>query len=71
MIWMAAMANSTTVKRGRPPIADPLIFKTVGLTALEWEWLATWHPEGNVTNQLSELVERSRKFWPSGPTKFR
>ena len=65
--------NIAVVKRGRGRPKDPnaLQFHTLGLTQAQWEWLALWFPEGNRTAQLQELLERSRKFWPAGPAKFR
>ena len=58
-------------KRGRPASDDKLYFYTVGLTSDEWGWLSLWFPGASPTAQLRELFERSRKFWPSGPAKFR
>jgi hypothetical protein len=66
------VGNKTIVKmRGRPKADNPLIFKSLGLTAAQWEWLGLWFPGGNPTEQIRELFERSVKFWPSGPGKFR
>jgi hypothetical protein len=65
------MNNLPTVKRGRPSNPDSLVFKTVGLTKDQWEWLELWLPSGNPSNQLRELFERCYKFWPSGPSTFR
>jgi hypothetical protein len=56
---------------GRPRSKDPLIFKSIGLTASQWEWLQLWFPTGNVTDQLKALHERAVKFWPSGPNRFK
>lgn len=59
-------------KRGRKPIGNKkLQFKTIGLTAEQWEWLEKWLPGRSPTAQARELFERARKFWPAGPNKFR
>lgn len=65
--------NSTTAKltRGRPRDPNALVFHTVGLTREQWEWLTLWMPEGNRTDQVKELFDRARKFWPKGPAVFR
>ena len=64
-------ANCAVVKKvGRPCVADPLIFKTVGLTAGQWQWLSLWI-NSNPSVQLRELFSRAQKFWPSGPYRFR
>ena len=57
--------------RGRKPIAEPLVFKTVGLTQKQWDWLSLWLPNSSSTSQLRILFERCLKFWPSGPAFFR
>lgn len=62
---------NTVVKRGRPKEKDALVFKTIGLSEERWTWLAKWHPSTNPTRQITELVERSMKFWPAGPERFR
>lgn len=56
---------------GRKKSDSSLQFKTVGLSADDWEWLLLWMPDGSATAQLRELVQRGKKFWPSGPSKFR
>lgn len=56
--------------KGRPRSSNPLIFKTVGLTREQWDWLELWFPSGNPTDRLSSLLERATKFWPLGPFKF-
>ncbi|CAH2032098.1 hypothetical protein [Trichlorobacter ammonificans] len=56
--------------RGRPKSADPLIFKTVGLTQAQWDWLSLWAFTGNPSRLLSELLDRAMKFWPAGPFLF-
>jgi len=56
---------------GRPKSKNPLIFKTVGLTAAQWEWLDLWFPSASPTSQLAELFRRAFKFWPSGPNRFK
>lgn len=58
-------------RRGRPKTKNPLLFKTVGLTADQWTWLELWFPGGSPTAQLQELFSRSLKFWPGGPSVFR
>jgi hypothetical protein len=66
------MANKATAKkRGRPCLENPLVFQTVGLSYEDWQWLKLWLPGGNVTNQINELISRSKKFWPKGPDRFR
>lgn len=55
----------------RPHSKDPLIFKTVGLTADQWRWLDLWFSDASPTAKMRELFNRSMKFWPSGPAKFR
>lgn len=60
-----------TKKVGRPKSGDPLIYRTVGLTADQWRWLALWHESNNPGAQLRELLERAVKFWPGGPRVFR
>ena len=55
----------------RPKSANPLVFRTVGLTASQWDWLDTWFPGGSPTSALSDLFLRAVKFWPSGPARFR
>lgn len=57
----------------RPPITDgsKLVFKTIGLTAAQWEWLKLWHEHGSPTDQVREMMQRAEKFWPAGPAKFR
>lgn len=55
---------------GRKKSADSKSFHTVGLTPDEWEYLSHWS-SGNKADQLRELLDRARKFWPSGPAKFR
>lgn len=71
----AVLIESTTVKRierrGRPLSSDKLIFKTIGLTKSQWEWLSLWNGGGNKTVHIRELFERAMKFWPKGPYKFR
>ena len=57
--------------RGRTKSKDPLIFKTIGLTEDQWQWLNLWFPEASPTAQFRELFDRSRRFWPSGPNKFK
>jgi hypothetical protein len=72
MLAFNAPINSTTVKRkGRPRSEDSLVFITVGLTKTQWAWLKLWFPTGSPTDALKALVERSIRFWPSGPFKFR
>lgn len=58
-------------RRGRPKKGNSLRFKTVGMTDEDWRWLSLWMPGASPTSQLAELVERAKKFWPAGPTKFR
>jgi hypothetical protein len=57
--------------RGRPKTENPLVFKTIGLTVEQWDWLYLWFPTGNRTDRMKELFERAMKFWPGGPGKFR
>ena len=67
----ATSGNSTVVKkRGRPSSPDSLVFITVGLTPVQWQWLSLWLPGASPTSQLSMLFERALKFWPSGPAAF-
>lgn len=56
---------------GRPRSKDPLVFKTVGFTESQWEYISLWLPSGSPTEQLRSLLERCLKFWPSGPGRFR
>jgi hypothetical protein len=56
---------------GRKKSPDALVFKTVGLTQAQWDWLALWLPGGSITSQFRSLLDRAMKFWPSGPTRFR
>ena len=63
--------NITTVKPvGRPKSSDPLVFKTVGLTQSQWDWLNLWLSNSSPTSQLGELFQRALKFWPAGPSVF-
>ena len=55
---------------GRKKSSSSNIFHTVGLTAEEWEFLSLWSP-GNFSDQLRELLYRSKKFWPAGPARYR
>jgi hypothetical protein len=58
---------------GRPPLPEDqkVIGESVYLTSAEWAWLELWMPGGNRSEQVRELLERARKFWPSGPARFR
>lgn len=58
-------------RRGRPKTKNPLVFRTVGLTEDQWQWLNLWLPGASPTAQLQELFGRSVKFWPGGPAVFR
>lgn len=58
-------------RRGRPRSASSFRFKTVGLEPEDWSWLALWCPDGNQSVQLRELLDRAKKFWPTGPARFR
>ena len=55
--------------RGRKPDPNRLEFKTVGLRREDWQWLELWaiSRDTNPTQQLNELIELARKFWPGGP----
>ena len=55
----------------RPKSANPLVFRTVGLTAAQWRWLDLWLLSASPTAQLRELFDRAVKFWPSGPHRFK
>ena len=57
--------------RGRKKSPDPLIFKSVGLTSAQWDWLELWQRGASPSHLLRSLLDRAIKFWPSGPTKFR
>jgi hypothetical protein len=57
--------------RGRPRSRNALVFKTIGLTQDQWLWMELWRPGESPTAMIQELLERSMKFWPSGPAKFR
>lgn len=57
--------------RGRPKSQNPLVFKSVGLTAEQWSWMDLWFPGGSPTAQLQAVMERALKFWPGGPHVFR
>ena len=59
------------VKLGRKPSCNSLVFKTVGLTQQQWDWLSLWLPGHSTTAQFRILFERCFKFWPSGPHKFK
>lgn len=61
----------TKRRPGRKKDPAALVFKTVGMPAWAWDWLALWMPTGNPTTQLRELLERAAKFWPAGPGAFR
>ena len=66
------MTNLTTPKKkGRPASSNPMVFYTIGMTAEQWAWLELWHPGGNRTDQMKDLLYRAQKFWPAGPAKFR
>jgi hypothetical protein len=65
------MSNSTTVKKGRPSNPDSKVFRNVGLRPAEWEYLSMWFDSTNPSMQVSELINRAVRFWPSGPLKFR
>ena len=70
------MKNNSQLKlfgggRGRPRSLNPIIKKTVGLTAADWEWLEKWQPGASPSAQLREALSRARKFWPGGPAVFR
>lgn len=56
---------------GRKKGEHSKVFRSVGLTPEQWEFLELWLPGGNSTSQLQELIERCQKFWPAGPNKFR
>ncbi len=49
-------------KRGRPPINDPFVYVTVGLTAADWKYVQTFCPGSSPSGGLRELVDRSRRF---------
>lgn len=55
----------------RPKSTNPLVTRSVCLTAEQWAWLDLWFPGGNFSFCLRELFDRAMKFWPSGPSKFR
>ena len=55
----------------RPKSDNPLVFRTVGLTAAQWRWLDLWLLSASPTAQLRELFDRAVKFWPSGPHRFK
>lgn len=57
-------------RRGRPKSDNPLIFKSVGLTAEQWEWLDLWFLGGSPTDKLRSLLKRAVRFWPLGPSAF-
>lgn len=59
-----------TGRRGRPRSDNPLVFKTVGLTDAQWQWLSLWS-KASPTAALRDLFDRASKFWPAGPARFR
>lgn len=60
-------------KRGRPPLpeGERMEGERVYLRPDDWRWLERWLPGGNPSEQMRELFERARKFWPGGPSRFR
>lgn len=69
--------NQSTGKRGgsrpgagRKASGRALVGKKINLSASEWAWLELWHP-GNPSEQIREMLERARRFWPAGPARFR
>lgn len=54
--------------RGRPRKSDAYVYRSVGLSPAEWEYLSTWAAAGSSpSSMLRELLERSAKMWPVGP----
>lgn len=56
--------RNVTKKLGRRPLENPLLFKCVGLTQDQWDWLASFNPGASPSVQFRELIEKSRKMWP-------
>ncbi len=54
-------------RRGRPEDPDKLHFYSIGLRSHEWVLLEKFLPGANKTEQMRELIERVKKFWPQGP----
>lgn len=56
---------------GRKRSANPMIFKTVGLSKDDWDFLDKWFDSDNPSLKVRELLERAKRFWPAGPNAFR
>jgi hypothetical protein len=68
---------------GRKKSDDPLLFSNIGLRQSDRRYLSLWSPRSgndsghdsacakvNLTECVSELLERAQKFWPAGPNVF-
>ena len=72
LLWCLLMSEhgGSRSGAGRKKSESSKVFKSVGLTAAQWEWLDLWLPGGSPSAQMAEVVERSQKFWSAGPGKF-
>lgn len=66
------MSDLPVKRRGRPRDPNSLIFRTVGLPAWAWEWVAQWALEdgsegANLTPAMGRLCDELRRLAPGGP----